>query len=228
MRRFFSKTRYPSYHKDSERKGEKQKGEVLSRGAITLSFGLSRCHFERGREIYLLDLRHEFLHRLSDTMHRRRLAILRKIPHIDDGDEFVSICIGEDGFQQSRIEGTYPERGEPLILRSKHQVCGDDGGIDLGAVLAVVAADPGISGAAPDGKKKRGAVVGPRRCFDGLQRVRSGDGPYVDRLLVDSRGGDSAGGEDAIDEVLFNGLRREGTAGVAAVEDDLEVHGNSF
>ena len=32
MRRFFSKTRYPSYHKDSERKGEKQsRGRLCGR-----------------------------------------------------------------------------------------------------------------------------------------------------------------------------------------------------
>ena len=50
----------------------------------------------------------------------------------------------------------------------------------------------------------------------------------MDGLLVDGRGGDSAGGEDAVDGVLGNGLRGERAAGVAAVEDGCEVHGYSF
>lgn len=37
----------------------------------------------------------------------------------------------------------------------------------------------------------------------------------MDGLLVDGRGGDSAGGEDAVDGFLRNGLRGEGAAGVA-------------
>ena len=47
----------------------------------------------------------------------------------------------------------------------------------------------------------------------------------MDGVLVDGRGGDSAGIEDAVDGFLSNGLRGEGAAGVAAVEDGREVHG---
>lgn len=48
----------------------------------------------------------------------------------------------------------------------------------------------------------------------------------MDGLLVDGRGGDSAGGEDAVDGFLRNGLRGEGAAGVAGVEEGGKVHGD--
>ena len=50
----------------------------------------------------------------------------------------------------------------------------------------------------------------------------------MDGLLVDGRGGDSAGGEDAVDGFLRNGLRGEGAAGVAGVEEMREIHGIGF
>ena len=180
--------------------------------------------FRACREIYLLNLRHELLHRLPNSVHRRGLAILRGIPHIDDGDEIVAIGTGKDGFQQGGIEGTDPERGEPLILRGQHEVRGDDGGIDLGPILPVIPPHPSIGGTTPDGEKQRSAVVGSSCPLDGLQCLRVGDGPYVNGLLVDGRGGDSTGGEDAVDEVLGDGLRGEGAAGVTAEEEGGKVH----
>ena len=173
----------------------------------------------------LLDPRHELPHRLSDSMHRRWPAVLRGIAHVDDGDEVVPIGTGENGLQQRRIEGPDPQRGEPLILRGKHQVSGDDGGIDLGAVLPVIAPHPRLGRTAPDGQEKGRIVVGTGGCFDGLQRLRVGDGPYVDGLLVDGRGGYSSGFEDAVDGFPRDGLRGEGAAGVAGVEEGGEVHG---
>lgn len=39
----------------------------------------------------------------------------------------------------------------------------------------------------------------------------------MDRLLVGGRGGDSAGGENAADEILGDGLRKEGAARVSSL-----------
>ena len=39
MKRFFSKTRFPSYYKDNERKGEKQRGEGVDTGAGVVILG---------------------------------------------------------------------------------------------------------------------------------------------------------------------------------------------
>ena len=47
----------------------------------------------------------------------------------------------------------------------------------------------------------------------------------MDGLLVDGRGGESAGFEDAVDGFLRNGSRGEGAAGVASLESGEEVHG---
>ena len=61
MKRFFSKTRFPSYYKDNERKGEKQRGIVVDTGAGVVILG-SRfvipnspsCHSERSEGISLV------------------------------------------------------------------------------------------------------------------------------------------------------------------------------
>ena len=50
----------------------------------------------------------------------------------------------------------------------------------------------------------------------------------MDGLLVDGRGGESAGFEDAVDGFLRNGSRGEGATGVAAVEKGGDVHGNWY
>ena len=47
----------------------------------------------------------------------------------------------------------------------------------------------------------------------------------MDGLLVDGRGGYSAGFEDAVDGLPLNGSRGEGAAGVAGAEEGGEVHG---
>lgn len=169
------------------------------------------------REIHLLNFRHEILHRLSDSMHRRGLAVLRGVAHIDDGDQFVPIGTGENGLQQGWVEGSDPERGEPLVLRGQHEIGGDDGRIDLGSVLAVIAADPRLGRTTAYGQEKGRAVVGAGGRFDRLQRLRVGDGPYVDGLLVDGRGGEAGGGEDAVDGFPRDGVGGEGAAGVAGV-----------
>ena len=161
-------------------------------------------------------------------MHRRGPAVLRGEAHIDEGDKLVAIGTGKNGLQQRRIEGPDPQRGEPLILRGQHQVRGDDGGIDLGAVLPVVAPHPRLSGTASDGQEKGRTVVGTRRCLDGLQRARVGDGPYVNGLLVDGRGGKAGGFEDTIHLLLIDGIRQERTARVAALDKRGKVHGLLF
>ena len=46
----------------------------------------------------------------------------------------------------------------------------------------------------------------------------------MDGLLVNGRGGDSAGGEDAADKVLSDGSREEGASGVSFLENGGEVH----
>lgn len=47
----------------------------------------------------------------------------------------------------------------------------------------------------------------------------------MDGLLVDGRRGDSAGFEDAVDELRGNRLRGEGTTGVAGLDEGGKVHG---
>ena len=154
--------------------------------------------------------------------------MLRGIAHIDDSDELVSIGTGEDRFQQGGVEGTDPQRGEPLVLRGQHEVRGDDGGIDLGPILPVIPPHPRLGRTASNGQKQRSAVVGAGGSFDGLQGIQIGDCPYVDGLFVDGRGGDSAGFKDAVDGLRGDGAGGEGAAGVAAVEKGGEVHGDWY
>ena len=46
----------------------------------------------------------------------------------------------------------------------------------------------------------------------------------MDGLLVDGRGGYSAGFEDAVDGFLRNGAGGEGATGVATIEEGGKVH----
>lgn len=46
----------------------------------------------------------------------------------------------------------------------------------------------------------------------------------MDGLLVDGRGGNSAGFEDAVDGLRCDGAGGEGAAGVAGVDEGGEVH----
>ena len=50
----------------------------------------------------------------------------------------------------------------------------------------------------------------------------------MDGLFIDGRGGDAGGFEDTVDGFLRNGLRGEGAAGVAAIENRGEIHGAGF
>ena len=125
-------------------------------------------------------------------MHRRGCAPLGRIPYVNHRHQLIPFSAGEDARQPSRIEGAHPEGRQTLVLSGEHQVGGDDGGVDLGAVLAVVAADPGIGGATADDQEERCTVVGARDALDGVQGIRVGDRPYMDGLLVHGRGRDTA------------------------------------
>ena len=157
-------------------------------------------------------------------MHRGGGAVGSGIAHIDHRDQFVAVGPGEDSSQPGGVEGADPKSREAFVLRREHQVGGDDGGIDLGAVFSVVAADPGVGGATADDQEQWGAVVGARDALDGLQRVGTGDGPDMDRLLVHGRGRDPPGFQDPVDLLLLDSPRRERPAGIPVLYDVIEFH----
>ena len=82
-------------------------------------------------------------------MHRRGNAILGGVPNVDHRNQLVAV-------RNAGSKGSNPKHRQVLVLCSQHQISGDDGGIDLTAVLPVVAADPSLIQPAPNGEKKRG------------------------------------------------------------------------
>ena len=112
--------------------------------------------------------RHQLPYRFPFAMHGRRLAIWRGVSDVDHGEQFIPVGGREEVAQQGGVEGADPKGGEAFVLGGEHQVGGDDGGIDLGAVLAVVTTDPGIGRTATHDQDQRGAIVGPGNALDGL------------------------------------------------------------
>ena len=157
-------------------------------------------------------------------MHRGGSTLAGGIPHVNHCNELIAICAWKDALQKGGIEGANPQGRQALVLGGEHQVGGDDGGIDLGAVLAIVAADPGVGGAAANNQEERRAVVGARDALDGLQRAGVGDGPYMDGLLVHGRGRNAAGFQNAVDLLLLDCTRHERPAGVSVLYDGIEFH----
>ena len=177
---------------------------------------------------HLLHLRHKLLHRDAGSVHRGGSAVLSRIADVNHRDQLIALGAGENPGQACGIKGTHPERGQAFVFGGEHQVGGDDGGIDLGSVFGVVAADPGGGGAAADDQEQGRAVVGARDALDGLQRVGAGDGPYMDRLLVHGRGRDAAGFQDPVDLLLLDRPRRERPAGVSVLNDGIEFHIDNY
>jgi len=170
------------------------------------------------------DNRHQLPYRLSLTVHGRRLAVRSGVTHVDHGNQFISIRFGKESFQQGRVKGADPEGGQTFILGGEHQVGGDDGGIDLGAVLAVVAADPGIGGAVTDHQDQWRPVVRAGNTLDGLQRIWMGKRPDMNRLLVHRRRRNPTGFQDPFDLPRLNFLCRKGTAGIPVLNNGIEIH----
>ena len=155
-------------------------------------------------------------------MHRGGGAPLGWVPHVDHRNQVVAVRAGQKLSKASRIKRPHPQGRQALVLGGEHQVGGDNGGVDLGAFLAVVAADPGIRRAAADDQEHRRAVVGARDTLDGLQRAGVGDGPYMDGLLVHGRGRYTTGFQDAVDLLLLHRPRRERPAGVPILDNGIE------
>lgn len=168
--------------------------------------------------------RHKLPHLHPVPVHRGGGAPLSRIPHVDHRNQLIPFRAGEDARKAGGIEGPNPEGRQALVLGGEHQVCCNNSGIDLGAVMVVVAADPGIGRTAADDQEERRAVVGARDALDGLQRAGVGDSPYMDGLLVHGRGRDAAGLQDAVDLLLLHRPRRERPAGVSVLDDGIEFH----
>ena len=161
-------------------------------------------------------------------MHGRRLAVWRGVSDVDHGDHFIPVGVREEVAQQGGVEGADPKGGEAFVFGGEHQVGGDDGGIGLGAVLAVVTTDPGIGRTAAHDQDQRGAIVGPGNALDGLQRIRIGEGPDMDRLLVHRRRRNPTGFQDPVHDFLLRVTRSKRTAGVSSVQYFIEFHRQSM
>ena len=173
---------------------------------------------------FSVNLRHKLLHRKPGAVHRGGGAPLGRVADVDHRHQLIPFRTGEDARKPGRVKRAHPEGRQALVFGGEHEVSGDDGGIDLGAVLVVVAADPGIGRTAADDQLHRRAIVGARDPLDGLQRAGVGDGPYMDRLLVHGRRRDTAGLQDAVDLLLLHRPRRERPAGVSVLDEGCEFH----
>ena len=156
----------------------------------------------------------------------RRRTPLSRIPHINHRDQLVPLRTGQEAGQEGGVEGADPEGREAFVFGGEHEVGGDDGGIDLGAVLVVVAADPGIGRTAAYDEDQRRTVVRARDAPDGLQRARVGYGPYMDGLPIHRRGRNPARLQDPVDLLLLHRLRRERPARITVLNEGGKVHGD--
>ena len=155
----------------------------------------------------------------------RRDTPLRRIAYINHRNQFIPFRGGEEAGQEGGVEGADPEGREAFVFGGEHEVGGDDGGIDLGAILVVVAADPGIGRTAADDEDQRRAVVRARDAPDGRQHARVGYGPYMDGLPIHRRGRNPARLQDPVDLLLLHRLRRERPAGIPVLDEGGKVHG---